>query len=147
DFARGPGPETIAIPGLPLAGGSICYEIIFPGRTVDEAARPGFILNVTNDSWFGYSAGPFQHFAAARLRAVEEGLPVVRAAGGGISGIIDARGRVRAFLGLEIVGVLDADLPQAAAPPPYARWGDLMLAALLAIFIAIWLRMRKDWIA
>ncbi len=147
DFARGPGPETIAIPGLPLAGGSICYEIIFPGHTVDEAARPGFILNVTNDSWFGYSAGPFQHFAAARLRAVEEGLPVVRAAGGGISGIIDARGRVRAFLGLEIVGVLDADLPQAASPPPYARWGDLMLAALLAIFIAIWLRMRKDWIA
>lgn len=147
DFARGPGPETIAIPGLPPAGGSICYEIIFPGKTVDEAARPGFILNVTNDSWFGYSAGPFQHFAAARLRAVEEGLPVVRAAGGGISGIIDARGRVRALLGLEIVGVLDADLPQAAAPTPYARWGDLMLAALLAIFVAIWLRARRIEIA
>jgi apolipoprotein N-acyltransferase len=144
DFARGPGPETIAIPGLPPAGGSICYEIIFPGRTVDEAARPGFVLNVTNDSWFGYSAGPFQHFAAARLRAIEEGLPVVRAAGGGISGVIDARGRVRGFLGLEIVGVLDADLPQAASPTPYARWGDLMLAVLLAIFLAIWLRARKN---
>lgn len=147
DFARGPGPATIAIPGLPPAGGSICYEIIFPGHTVDEAARPGFVLNVTNDSWFGYSAGPFQHFAAARLRAVEEGLPVVRAAGGGISGIIDARGRVRAYLGLEVVGVLDAALPQAAAPTAYARWGDLMLALLLAIFVAIWLRARKNGIA
>lgn len=144
DFARGPGPETIAIPGLPLAGGSICYEIIFPARTVDAAARPGFVLNVTNDSWFGYSAGPFQHFAAARLRAVEEGLPVVRAAGGGISGIIDSRGRVRAQLGLEIVGVLDADLPLAAAPTPYARWGDLTLGALLALFAATWLYIRKS---
>jgi apolipoprotein N-acyltransferase len=147
DFARGPGPRTIAIPGLPSAGPSICYEIIFPGQAIDTNARPGFILNVTNDSWFGYSAGPFQHFAAARLRAVEEGLPVVRAAGGGISGVIDSRGRVTASLELEKVGILDAQLPNAAAPTPYARWGDLMLAGLLAIFAAFWLGVRKMQIA
>lgn len=133
DFSPGSGPATIRIPGLPPVGPSICYEIIFPGRVVDATTRPGMILNLTNDSWFGYSAGPFQHFAAARLRAVEEGLPVVRVAGGGISGVVDSFGRTYARLDLERVGVLDADLPRAAAATPFSRFGTAILAALLAL--------------
>lgn len=136
DFSPGPGPATIRIPGLPPVGPSICYEIIFPGRVVDSAARPGMILNLTNDSWFGYSAGPFQHFAAARLRAVEEGLPVVRVAGGGISGVVDPLGRTVARLGLERVGVVDAGLPRMAAPTPFSGLGTAILAVLLAVLAA-----------
>jgi apolipoprotein N-acyltransferase len=137
DFSPGPGPATIRIPGLPPVGPSICYEIIFPGRVVDATTRPGMILNLTNDSWFGYSAGPFQHFAAARLRAVEEGLPVVRVAGGGISGVVDPFGRTLARLDLERVGVLDADLPRAAAPTPFTLFGTAILPALLAL-LGLW---------
>lgn len=136
DFSAGPGPATIAIPGLPPVAPLICYEIIFPGRVTDPTTRPGMILNLTNDSWFGYSAGPFQHFAAARLRAVEEGLPVVRVAGGGISGVIDPQGRVLAQLGLERVGVLDAELPKAGSPTPFSRYGTGILVAILAAFFA-----------
>jgi apolipoprotein N-acyltransferase len=136
DFSAGPGPATIAIPGLPPVAPLICYEIIFPGRVTDPTTRPGMILNLTNDSWFGYSAGPFQHFAAARLRAVEEGLPVVRVAGGGISGVIDPQGRVLVQLGLERVGVLDAELPKAGSPTPFSRYGTGILVAILAAFFA-----------
>jgi apolipoprotein N-acyltransferase len=133
DFSPGPGPATIRIPGLPLVSPLICYEIIFPGRAVDSAMRPGLILNLTNDSWFGYSIGPFQHFASARFRAVEEGLPVVRAAGGGISGVIDPMGRVVARLELERIGVLDANLPVSVVDTPFSRLGSWILAAILTV--------------
>lgn len=132
DFSAGPGPATIRIPGLPPVAPSICYEIIFPGRVTDSTSRPGMILNLTNDSWFGYSIGPFQHFAAARLRAVEEGIPVIRVAGGGISGAIDPYGRVVAHLPLEQVGVLDTQLPVAAPATPFSRFGMGGMVALLA---------------
>jgi apolipoprotein N-acyltransferase len=133
DFTPGPGPATIRISGLPLVSPLICYEIIFPGRAVDASTRPGMILNLTNDSWFGYSIGPFQHFAAARFRAVEEGLPVVRAAGGGISGVIDPMGRVVARLGLERIGVVDVELPAEVVPTPFSRFGMGIVAAILIV--------------
>lgn len=145
DFSAGPGVATVRVPGLPPLSPSICYEIVFPGRAVDAADRPGLIVNLTNDSWFGYSAGPFQHFAAAKLRAVEEGVPVVRAAGGGISGIVDPFGRVTARLGLEQIGVLDANLPVAATATPFARFGAGIAAVGLAMLMlcGFWIAKRS----
>ena len=99
DYSAGPGPRTLVLPGLPDVGPLVCYEVIFPGA-VTAQQRPAWLLNVTNDAWYGNSAGPYQHFAMARVRAVEEGVPLVRAANTGISGIVDAYGRVRASLGL-----------------------------------------------
>ncbi len=99
DLSAGAEVRTIALPGLPSAGPLICYEVIFPGDVVEPGHRPAWLLNVTNDAWFGFSSGPFQHFAIARTRAVEEGLPLVRAANNGISGVIDPYGRVVRRLG------------------------------------------------
>ncbi|MBI3506201.1 MAG: apolipoprotein N-acyltransferase [Proteobacteria bacterium] len=140
DFSAGPGPQLLAIRGLPLASPLICYEVIFPGEVVPASGRPKMLLNLTNDSWFGQSAGPYQHFAAARLRAVEEGLPLVRSAGGGISGVIDAYGRTRAVIGLGVTGILDAELPQAIPSTFFARLGEMAFAILLlAIAAGAWL--------
>ncbi len=127
DFSSGPGPRTIRLPGLPAFSTLICYEIIFPAAVVDRTDRPEWILNVTNDAWFGHSAGPYQHLAAAQFRAIEEGLPVVRAANGGISAVIDGHGRIRAMLALSTRGVIDASLPPALPPTLYGRFGDLLL--------------------
>ncbi len=142
DFSAGPGPMTLDLPGLPAASPLICYEIIFPGEVAAAAARPSWLLNLTNDAWFGITAGPHQHFASARFRAVEEGLPVVRVANNGISGVIDAYGRVTAQLALGRRGVLDAALPSALAATPYARYGDMVLAvlAVIALFLGWVLR-------
>jgi apolipoprotein N-acyltransferase len=116
DFQPGSGPATLSLPGLPPLSPLICYEVIFPGAVTGSAgpsgARAQWLLNVTNDSWFGTSTGPYQHFANARMRAVEEGLPLVRAANSGISGVIDPYGRVIARLGLNEVGKLDSSLPK-----------------------------------
>jgi apolipoprotein N-acyltransferase len=133
DISAGPGPLTLELPGLPPVAPIICYEAIFPGAIVDEAHRPAWILNVSNDGWFGISSGPYQHFAAARMRAIEEGLPVIRNANNGISGAIDPYGRVIAKLGLDAVGVVDTDLPQPLAPTLFSRMGSLILAVLVAI--------------
>ncbi len=133
DFASGPGPGTLALPGLPPVSPLICYEAIFPAAvTARSGPRPQWLLNVTNDAWFGQSAGPHQHFASARLRAVEEGLPMVRAANTGISAVIDPYGRVLASLALGREGVLDAALPEALPPTPFARFGNAILLMLLA---------------
>lgn len=137
DFQRGPGPRSIAVPGLPPVSPLICYEAIFPGAVADAENRPGWLLNVTNDGWYGYSTGPFQHFQIARLRAVEEGLPLVRAANTGISGVVDPYGRIVARLGLEQTGFLDSPLPAALAPTPYARWGDVPLAGLALLMAGL----------
>ncbi len=133
DFSSGPGPRTLQLPGLPPVSPLICYEIIFPGDVVAAGDRPAWILNLTNDGWFGHSAGPYQHFAAARLRAVEEGLPVVRVANTGISGVIDGYGRVTARLGLGVAGYLDADLPIALPAPMFARFGNLLTAGFILL--------------
>ena len=133
DLSAGPGPRTIALPGLPPFAALICYEAIFPGAIVDKSDRPAWMLNVTNDAWYGRSSGPYQHFAIARTRAVEEGLPLVRVANNGISAVVDAAGRVLARTRLDAVGNVDAALPGPAAPTPYGRAGDWMLLALLLL--------------
>jgi apolipoprotein N-acyltransferase len=130
-FAPGSRVRTLDVAGAPPFGPLICYEIIFPGAVVEPGNRPGWLLNVTNDAWYGDTPGPYQHFLQARVRAVEEGLPVVRAANSGISAIVDAHGRVLDSLGLGRVSVIDGGLPAALAPPPYARFGDLLFLVVL----------------
>lgn len=144
DFSTGPGRKTLSISGLPPFSPLICYEIVFPGAVVDKDRRPAWLLNVTNDAWFGDSIGPYQHFAMARVRAVEEGLPLARAANTGISAVVDSYGRVVAQLGLNETGVVDAPLPQAlAAPTPYARLRDLPLMIFLAAGLLAGLATRR----
>jgi apolipoprotein N-acyltransferase len=144
-FDSGPGPQSIALPGVPAFSPLICYEIIFPGAVVDETDRPAWIVNVTNDAWFGNSSGPYQHLASARLRAIEEGLPLVRSANTGISAVIDAFGHVRAQLGIERTGVIDEALPAALPPTLYARLGDwtVFALAMTSAWLAIARRRRK----
>ena len=117
-LAMGPGPRTLDIPGLPAFGPLICYESIFTGQVVVRAERPDWLVNITNDAWFGNSTGPRQHLAAARLRAVEEGLPLVRAANTGISAAYDALGHELGRLDLQTAGVLVVKLPGHLAPTP-----------------------------
>ena len=147
DFKAGSGPRTIRIPGAPPAGLLVCYEIIFPGRVVDEKHRPDWLINVTNDGWYGNSAGPYQHLAAAQLRAVEEGLPVVRAAGSGISAVIDPYGRLVKSLPLGVKGVLDSAVPQKTTPPFYTfyRNGLALLVAVISWFVGVFrFRSKKE---
>jgi apolipoprotein N-acyltransferase len=127
DFTAGPGPRTIDLGGQwGKVGLQLCYEIIFSGEVVDERHRPAFIFNPSNDAWFG-RWGPPQHLAQARLRAAEEGLPVIRSTPTGISAVIDARGNVVKALPWRTSGAIDAVLPPAAnAPPPFARFGNLI---------------------
>jgi len=141
-FLAGDRHRRMTLPGAPSVLPLICYEIIFPGelRSVDE--RPGWIVNVTNDGWFGNSSGPYQHLQQARLTAIEEGLPVVRAANTGISAVIDPLGRIVASLPLASEGVLDAPLPRSIGAPIYARLGDLPAAVLILIACVIAVRGR-----
>ncbi|TDX63117.1 apolipoprotein N-acyltransferase [Methylosinus sp. sav-2] len=124
---EGTGPRRLAAPGLPLAAPLVCYEAIFPGETVEPAGeRPQWLLNVTNDGWFGMTSGPYQHFAQARLRSIEEGLPLARVANTGVSAVVDPYGRILHRLPLGVEGVIDARLPRATDAPPFAahpfRW-------------------------
>jgi apolipoprotein N-acyltransferase len=130
DFTPGPGPQTLATPGFGKVGFQLCYEIIFSGEVVDRANRPDFIFNPSNDAWFG-RWGPPQHLAQARLRAAEEGLPVIRSTPTGISALIDARGRLINALPWRTAGVIDNELPMAASSPTlFARGGNLIPIAL-----------------
>lgn len=123
DFLPGPGPRTLDLGRLGKAGVQICYEIVFSGEVVDRAHRPDFIFNPSNDGWFGPS-GPPQHLAQARLRAIEEGLPVLRSTTTGISAVIDARGVVREFIGRHRSGRIDGFVPPAADPTWFSRLGN-----------------------
>ena len=135
DFASGPGPRTIELPGFGKMGIDVCYEIIFSGHVVDARNRPGFIFNPSNDAWFG-KWGPPQHLAQARLRAAEEGMPVIRATPTGISAVIDAKGEVVKALPWRQAGVIDAVLPPAAdGPPPFARFGNIIPLTLAFLLI------------
>jgi apolipoprotein N-acyltransferase len=131
--------KPMDIPNAPRVLPLICYEAIFPGDVVTSKDRPGWIVNLTNDGWFGISTGPYQHLQQARLRAIEEGLPLVRAANTGISAVIDPVGRIVARLGLGLEGVLDSSLPSAIAPTFYVRAGDA-LAAMLPWMSYAWAR-------
>jgi apolipoprotein N-acyltransferase len=135
NFSTGDGPHTVDVPGAPQASPLICYEILFPGEVVSDA-RARWIVTVTDDSWFGPWAGPEQHLLIARTRAIEQGLPVVRAANTGISAIIDALGRVRTRLELGRAGIIDSALPASIAPPPFARSGDAGFWLLVLFCIA-----------
>lgn len=127
DFSTGDGVHSLRVLGLPSFSPLICYEAIFPGEVADSKDRPHFLLNITNDGWYGNTAGPYQHFALVRLRAIEEGLPLVRVANTGISGVIDAYGRIQSILGVGVRGFIDVDLPQSLIPTWYSRHGEMVL--------------------
>lgn len=147
DFTPGDGAKTLRVNEMPAFSPLICYEVIFPAAVVNEQDRPAWLVNVTNDGWYGISAGPYQHMAIARLRAIEEGLPLVRAANTGISAIIDPAGRTVARLGLGDAGQLDGILPAPLKPTLYAAAGDKIFFALMLVLAGIGLcltRPRKD---
>jgi apolipoprotein N-acyltransferase len=135
-FAAGVRRSLMTAPGAPPYAPLICYEAIFPEGVTGDEGRPGWLLNLTNDAWFGTSTGPYQHLHQTRLRAIEQGLPLIRAANTGISAIIDSHGRVLASLPLNAMGTLDHPLPTALPPTLYALWGEswLIVVAFL-IFI------------
>ena len=135
DFTPGDSHRPLILKGLPPVSALICFEVIFAGEVVDRDNRPQWFLNITNDAWFGNSGGPYQHLAAARMRAIEQGLPLVRVSNTGISAIIGPYGRSIAELPLNRAGVIDAGLPAALALPPYGRFGD-GITALLVLFTA-----------
>lgn len=133
-YGYSPGPGAALLPLPPPLGKAlalICYEAIFPGDLRAAPGRADWILQITNDAWFGTFSGPQQHLVQARFRAIEFGLPLVRAANTGVSAVINARGRVEASLPLNVAGKLDAALPGALRPTPYARFGDAPLVFVL----------------
>ena len=131
-FSSGDGPKLLAVAGAPPVTALICYEVIFPRAVTDpKAPRPGWFVNITDDSWFGPWAGPRQHLLITRTRAIEEGLPIARAANTGISSVIDPLGRLRAPLALGQSGVVDSRLPAALPQTLYSRFGDLLFLLLL----------------
>ncbi|MBY0501182.1 MAG: apolipoprotein N-acyltransferase [Alphaproteobacteria bacterium] len=151
DFTPGSGPTSVSLPNdFPPFSGLVCYEVIFPGAVVNsKQIRPGWMINLTNDAWYGNSSGPYQHFEIARFRAVEEGLPLVRVANSGISAVFDSYGRIIGIIGLDQKGILDVFLPAPTRLIPfYGRWGDLItLTFILGILALAWLfslRKRND---
>jgi apolipoprotein N-acyltransferase len=141
-FIPGTVRHTLELPNAPRALPLICYEAIFPGNVAAHDDRPGWIVNLTNDGWFGISTGPYQHLQQVRLRAIEEGLPVARAANTGISTVIDPMGRVVAELGLGIEGVLDSRLPAAISPTIYTKIRDIPAAFFIVVSVVLAIRRR-----
>ncbi len=141
-FLSGDRRRAMDVPGAPKMLPLICYEAIFPGAAVPAGERPGWLVNVTNDGWFGISTGPYQHFQQVRALAIAEGLPLVRAANTGISGVVDPVGRIIKSLPLGAEGVLDVGLPRAIAPTPYVRFGDSALILFLAVSLILVARRR-----
>jgi len=143
DFSSGSGPETIPLPeGFPPFSGLVCYEVIFPGAVINsKQQRPGWMINLTNDAWYGNTSGPYQHFEMARFRAIEEGVPLVRVANNGVSVVFDAYGRNMGSIGLNKKEVLDVFLPTPTYKVPlYARLGDwITLILILGTFAFAWL--------
>lgn len=144
DFSSGPGPRAITLPGFGSVGVQICYEIVFSGEVIDEAHRPRLLFNPSNDAWFG-RWGPPQHLAHARMRAIEEGLPIVRATPTGISAIIAADGRLLATVPHETAGAVELPIPPALPPTLFAHLGNLAAAIVALVFfgLAVALRLRS----
>ncbi|HEY8289669.1 MAG TPA: apolipoprotein N-acyltransferase [Acetobacteraceae bacterium] len=143
-FQRGPGPVTLHVPGLPPVGPLICYEAIFPAQVVDSGDRPAWLVNVTNDAWFGNSTGPRQHLAAARMRAVEEGLPLVRAANTGISAAFDAHGHELGRIDLQTSGTLAVALPGPLPETVFGRIGLWLPAISGSVALGVGLVARRN---
>ncbi len=138
DFSRGAGAQSILLRDVPAFSPLVCYEVVFPWMAVDAAHRPAWIVNMTNDGWYGDSAGPYQHLAMTRMRAIEQGLPLVRVANTGISAMIDPYGRVTALLPLGARGATTAPLPQPMSATVYARNGEMSVLLLLSgIFLCL----------
>jgi len=141
-YSAGPGPQLVDLgAGLGRALPLICYEAVFPQDVNGYAERPDLLLQITNDAWFGEASGPYQHLAQARIRAIEQGLPLLRAANTGVSAVIDGAGRVLVSLPLGEAGHLDALLPPPLRVTPYSRTGDLPALALLLLLgaaLAVW---------
>jgi apolipoprotein N-acyltransferase len=142
-FIPGDRRRAMSVPRAPSFLPLICYEIIFPGQAVPRGERAGWMLNLTNDGWFGRSPGPYQHFQQARVRAIEEGLPLVRAANTGISAVVDPLGRVIRSLPLGTEGILDASLPVALPRTVYARVGDAGAGLMIAAAFILLMRQRR----
>ncbi len=147
DFWPGPGPQSLTLPatlGRPemKMGVQICYEIIFSGQVIDAANRPAFLFNPSNDAWFG-SWGPVQHLAQARLRALEEGIPIIRSTPTGVSAVIDARGHVQHALGLQRAGFLDTGLPPALGPTLFSRFGNWTALAFTIVLLGLAIAMGR----
>lgn len=144
DFSAGPPPRPLELPGLPTVQPLICYEALFP-RLADGAERPAWILNISNDAWFGATSGPWQHLNIASYRAIETGLPMVRSTPTGVSAVIDPQGRIlsRRMLGLGRAGIIDARLPSPCPPTLYSRIGEVPFAAMLLLSAAAWLAGRR----
>jgi apolipoprotein N-acyltransferase len=142
DFRDGPGPRTFNLGMFGHVGVQLCYEIIFSGEVVDEAHRPDFLFNPSNDAWFG-AWGPPQHLAQARLRAIEEGMPIIRATPTGISAVIGADGALEQSIPLGTAGAIDARLPRAAPPTLFARYGNLLPFAFALLLIGAAIAVRR----
>lgn len=136
-FTAGPGPRVLSVPGLPPFLPVICYEAIFPQGMRAPGERPEWIVQITNDAWFGETSGPYQHLAQARIRAIEQGLPLARAANTGISAMIDPHGRIIASLGLGLAGHVDAPLPAALPPTFYSRLPEVTIPVSIAIIFVL----------
>jgi apolipoprotein N-acyltransferase len=142
-FSAGPPPRPISLAGLPPVQPLICYESLFPGFSYSVAARPSWIANVSNDAWFGRTSGPWQHLNLASYRAIEEGVPLIRATPTGVSAVVDAYGRPKAELALGRAGTIDANLPAALPQTPYAEYGDFLFWVLSIIGITPTIRLPK----
>jgi apolipoprotein N-acyltransferase len=136
DTLEGPGPRNLSLPGWGTMGVQVCYEIIFSGEVIDPAHRPDFLFNPSNDAWFG-AWGPPQHLAQARLRAAEEGVPVIRSTPTGISAVIDARGNLVASLPWRTAGAIDADLPPPGTATLFSRVGNLIPLSLAFLLLVL----------
>jgi apolipoprotein N-acyltransferase len=136
DFTPGLGPQTLRVSGLPPFSPLICYEAIFPGNVADPNDRPDFMVNITNDGWYGHTSGPYQHFAIARIRAIEEGMPLLRIANTGISGVIDPLGRIEKRLGVGRQGFIDSDLPKALPSTTFVKFRNVVVDFLFSFFRA-----------
>ena len=144
-FGIGEGSRALELGDLPDAGALICFEVIFSGEVVTPGERPDWLINASNDAWFGNSIGPWQHLDQTAVRAIEEGLPIARSTGTGISALIDTRGRILAKLGIGEQGVLDVRLPPPTPPTVFSRVGDVPMfaGAFLLLFFSIWSKLYR----
>ncbi|MCL9983580.1 MAG: apolipoprotein N-acyltransferase [Erythrobacter sp.] len=142
DYEPGPGPRTLDLGKHGKAGIQICYEIVFSGAVADKANRPDYIFNPSNDGWFG-TWGPPQHLAQARMRALEEGLPVLRSTTTGISAVIDANGIVRGHIGPGKADVIEGFVPKAKPPTLFAQFGHALTLAWAAVFLMLGLALPR----